>query len=484
MQTVELPLLGRPDLVSIQPANSRAALTPARKPDVGEQYRFHFSVEKCIGCKCCVVACNEQNGNPASINWRRVGEIEGGVFPKAQRWHLSMGCNHCVEPSCLRGCPVKAYTKDSETGIVLHNPDQCIGCQYCTWNCSYGVPQFNEERGVVGKCDMCHGRLAQGAQPACVDACPSGAIAVEIVNVAEWRERPDAGDAPGLPTVHDSLSTTRLTLPPKAAELLEAMERVDTERVQPEHAHLSLVFLLVSIQMAAGAMGAVAAAGSSSAWLAAGVAMAALAAAPMHLGRPIHAHRAWLGWKTSWLSREVLAFGLFANAALAAAWFGTPLTAGAACAAGLAGIYSSARIYMVPARPAWDSWMTLADFYLTALTLGPALLLALGEIRNPAVAMLGLAAQFVLALYRRREFVLSTVMERRLSARLLDNQLRPLYALRLLLPLAAIAVMPASPMAAFALALGGELLGRLLFFRGVVGKSAASAFLTPGGHAA
>ena len=51
---------------------------PGARSNAGEQYRFHFDMTKCIGCKCCVVACNEQNGNPAAINWRRVGEIEGG----------------------------------------------------------------------------------------------------------------------------------------------------------------------------------------------------------------------------------------------------------------------------------------------------------------------------------------------------------------------------------------------------------------------
>src|SRR5215218_1600675 len=56
---------------------------PDRLPGEGEQYRFHFDMSVCIGCKCCVVACNEQNGNPATINWRRVGEIEGGIFPMA-----------------------------------------------------------------------------------------------------------------------------------------------------------------------------------------------------------------------------------------------------------------------------------------------------------------------------------------------------------------------------------------------------------------
>ena len=78
-------------------------LIPERKPEAGEQYRFHFDMTKCIGCKCCVVACNEQNGNPAAINWRRVGEIEGGHYPNTQRHYLSMGCNHCLEPSCMQG---------------------------------------------------------------------------------------------------------------------------------------------------------------------------------------------------------------------------------------------------------------------------------------------------------------------------------------------------------------------------------------------
>ena len=57
------------------------SLIPDRPLRPGEQYRFHFNMTKCIGCRSCEVACNEQNGNPADIRWRRIGEIEGGTYP-------------------------------------------------------------------------------------------------------------------------------------------------------------------------------------------------------------------------------------------------------------------------------------------------------------------------------------------------------------------------------------------------------------------
>src|SRR5437867_8817566 len=92
---VELPLLDQParhgfGLRVTGRIKDAPPLMPGRAPLPGEQYRFHFDMTKCIGCKCCVVACNEQNGNPAELNWRRVGEIEGGVYPFAQRWNLSI----------------------------------------------------------------------------------------------------------------------------------------------------------------------------------------------------------------------------------------------------------------------------------------------------------------------------------------------------------------------------------------------------------
>src|SRR5579863_9327980 len=435
---------------------SPRALIPSRQLQAGEQYRFHFDMTKCIGCKCCVVACNEQNGNPAELNWRRVGEVEGGYYPFTQRHHLSMGCNHCVEPSCLIGCPVEAYTKDARTGVVIHSADTCIGCQYCTWNCSYGVPQYNPARGVVGKCDLCHHRLEDGMAPACVAACPSGAIQVEAVNVAEWRADYLAANAPGLPSADDSISTTRVTLP---ENLVPDLGRVDTNRVEPEHPHWPLVFMLVVTQLCVGAFIAL--------WLlsfdepASSLKIAALAslalagmslgASTMHLGRPIHAWRAMRGLRRSWLSREVFTLSLFAGAAGMFAgilFFGLPgrNAAGFATAlAGLAGVTCSARIYIVRARPAWFSGYTLAEFFSTALLLGPAFVHVLDPNAPAAVliaSVAGGAAQLVVQSGKFLWLSQSDVFELRSSSVLLAGRLRALLVTRLAILIAAGIVIP------------------------------------------
>src|SRR5713226_3864858 len=329
----------RASMCGIAPARNARAI-PQRAPLPGEQYRFHFDMTKCIGCQCCVVACNEQNGNPADINWRRVGEIEGGWYPNTQRSYLSMGCNHCLDPTCLNGCPVDAYSKDPVTGVVLLSAESCIGCQYCTWNCSYGVPQYNSERGVVGKCDMCHDRLAEGREPACVNACPEGAIGIEIVNIAEWkREYAANANAPGLPSADDSISSTRITLP---VNLPPDTRKADFFRIKPEHPHWPLVVMTVLTQLSVGAFITIwllqlfgkATRLGAAALVSLLVAGLALGASTLHLGRPIYAYRALKMWRRSWLSREVLMFGCFSGVAFLYAgllWFELPgsLAAGA-----------------------------------------------------------------------------------------------------------------------------------------------------------
>jgi Fe-S-cluster-containing dehydrogenase component/DMSO reductase anchor subunit len=330
------------------------------------------------------VACNEQNGNPAEIRWRRIGEIEGGSWPATSRFYLSMGCNHCLSADCLRGCPVDAYKKDPVTGIVLHSAEACIGCQYCVWNCPYSVPQFNAERGVVGKCDMCHGRLTTGLEPACVNACPENAIEIEIVDQLEWRSDHAAANAPGMPPAGHTISTTRITLPQDAPETLE---RVDVDTLRLERSHPSLIWMTTLIQLSVGTLVSalcIRCTDPVALTLISVATILALSISVLHLGRPAFAWRAIKMWRRSWLSREVLLFGLFfaaLSSLTALSWFTAlhafafekaALSALAVLAAifGVAGILASARIYLVPARPAWNMAHTPIDFLLSSALLG------------------------------------------------------------------------------------------------------------------
>jgi len=475
---MSLPLLTRANADGV-------VLMPPRVPLGGEQYRFHVDMGRCIGCKCCVVACNEQNDNPAAINWRRVAEVEGGWFPNTRRAYLSMGCNHCVNPTCLRGCPVDAYTKDAATGIVRHSADACIGCQYCTWTCSYGVPQYDPNMGVVGKCDMCYGRLQHGQAPACVNACPEGAIQIEVVRADSWRAAFDEGiPARGLPTADGSVSTTRVSmptpLPPNAVP-------VDRRCVGLEPAHWSLIIMTVLTQLSVGAFATIwllqllgATAGLRGAALTSLIVVAvALGDATLHLGRPAYAWRALKGWRHSWLSREVLLFTIFSIAAAVytgTLWFGLnggTVLGGLTALVGIAGVTASGCIYRVPSRPAWNTPLTLVQFNLTAGAIGPLFVAAVAasDARWLVVATAGMAAaQLVVIALRFFRLVTGGTPELEGSVRLLSTTLRmPLITRAAMLVIGGV-VLPlvtdgsALLWVALAMALSAETVGRYLFF--------------------
>lgn len=471
------------------------AAQPLRMPGPGEQYRFHFDMTKCIGCKCCVVACNEQNGNPADILWRRVGEIEGGTYPATLRHYLSVGCNHCLEPTCMTGCPVNAYTKDPVTGIVRHNADACIGCQYCTWNCSYGVPQYNPERGVVGKCDMCYGRLTRGQGPACASACPENAIEIELVNIGEWRREYKAlANSPGMPSADDSISTTRLTLPQQTPGDLQ---KVNLGHLRTEHPHWPLIVMTVLTQLSVGVFTAIwsiqlggAGQHRGAMLLALSAAFLALSASTFHLGRPIHAARALRMWRRSWLSREVLLFTIFAGTATAysvCSLLGNSLAVVAGAATllfGVAGVVASARLYLVPGRPAWNSPLTVLEFFATAANFGFAARSVMSEGGPACVSgMLFVAAATLLVLVgKMTRLALSSRHELYASWQLLSTVLLNIFLLRVAMLIAGVLCVSAgeSIWARFAgllLILGGEFVSRYIFFVSVVPTNIASGYL-------
>ncbi len=376
-------------------------LIPLERPQPNEQYAFEVDLDACTGCKACVSACHTLNGLDANEVWRTVGLLHGGTSQVPAIQTVTTSCHHCLEPACLEGCPVQAYEKDPITGIVRHLDDQCIGCQYCTLMCPYDAPKFNKERGIVRKCDMCSNRLAQGEAPACVQACPNEAIAIRVVDKSNLVEACQAGGfLPGAPAPEHTLpSTIYKTRKPMPQNMLPA----DFYHTNPEHSHPPLVIMLTLTQLAVGAFGLTYVVermferppGSPLAQtvLACTLALVALVASVFHLGRPWLAWRVFLGLRTSWLSREAIAFCIFAKLAiiyglLAAApllpnfpgkGWATSMREGVQAAAaivGTLGVLFSVMVYVATRRAHWSGTQTGLKFFGTTVLLGAASVLA------------------------------------------------------------------------------------------------------------
>lgn len=383
------------------------ALLPAQPPGPGQQYAFEVDLDRCSGCKACVTACHTLNGLDESETWRDVGLLVGGTASNPLMQHVTTACHHCLDPGCMRGCPVDAYEKDPVTGIVKHLDDQCIGCQYCTLACPYDVPKYHAEKGIVRKCDMCSNRLAVGEAPACVQACPHQAIAIRIVNVAQVLE--DAEASQFLPGAPDPQLTHPTTHYKSAHSFPRNTLPADYHQTAPQHPHWPLIVTLVLTQLSVGAFTAsqlVISQGGSDAltgllpWHAAtslGLGLLALGASLFHLGRPLYAFRAFIGLRHSWLSREIVAFGAFAKLAMAYAsmlwledwlpvWVNqqTPLVAWGVVGSGLTGVFCSVMIYVVTQREFWSFDRTLLKFALTTALLGSATLGAVVAVMGQA----------------------------------------------------------------------------------------------------
>lgn len=371
------------------------SLIPLSQPGPGQQYGFEVDLDRCSGCKACVTACHSMNGLEAGETWRAVGLLHGGSAESPLQKTVTTACHHCLEPACMHGCPVGAYDKDALTGIVRHLDDQCIGCRYCTLTCPYEVPQYSPTMGIVRKCDMCADRLAEGEAPACVQACPNEAITIRLVEKEAVIE--DAqGDAflPGVPSPGLTVPTTNyLTKDVFPRNMLPA----DFYTVRPAHQHLPLVVMLVLTQLSVGAFcveqllplwlstATLELLRPLHSLLALMFGILALVASTAHLGRPQYAWRVFIGLKTSWLSREIIAFGAFAAMATlyAGALYQLDLlpdavhrsvaSLGRATALiGAVAVFCSVMLYHVTRRIWWTGGRTGYKFAGTSLVLGAA----------------------------------------------------------------------------------------------------------------
>ena len=198
-------------------------------PHRNKQHGFHFTADNCIGCHACEAACSEKNDNPAHIAFRSVGYVEGGSYPSYQRMNISMACNHCDDPVCLKGCPTRAYTKYPEYGAVLQDPNTCFGCGYCTWVCPYNAPQLDPIQGQVSKCNMCVDRLEEGLKPACVSACLGNALNFGVIEETPEQREQIKTQIPGFPDPSITQPNIRFQ---QTRTLPEEMTRTDSAPVK------------------------------------------------------------------------------------------------------------------------------------------------------------------------------------------------------------------------------------------------------------
>ena len=161
-----------------------------------KQLALAIDLDVCVGCHACVTSCKQWNTSgeagplvderpyekdPTGTFFNRVQTYEVGQYPDTEVVHFPKSCLHCEDPPCVPVCPTGASYKREEDGIVLVDYDKCIGCNYCTWACPWGVRELDEKKKVMSKCTLCVDRIYDEKlpeaerKPACVLACPTKA---------------------------------------------------------------------------------------------------------------------------------------------------------------------------------------------------------------------------------------------------------------------------------------------------------------------
>ena len=141
---------------------------------------IEVTIEKCMGCHSCEFACAVAHSTTKDMNAVVIDGERPGNRISVEAFGVNavpINCRHCEEPACVMACPTGAVYRENKNDPVLVDVERCIGCRMCVQACPFGVITMSPNGKGVLKCDLCIERLAEGQEPACVEACPTHALA-------------------------------------------------------------------------------------------------------------------------------------------------------------------------------------------------------------------------------------------------------------------------------------------------------------------
>lgn len=155
-----------------------------------KKYAIDLDLSRCVACGACAVACMDQNdfeGTKDQKPFRSIYDLETEQNGEMICQRFTLSCLHCDDAPCITACPKNCLQKDPKTGFTVYDTTDCIGCRKCFRACPYKIPSFGEDR-KMRKCDGCYVRVHYGLLPACVKACPFGALKLVDTEVPEEKQ--------------------------------------------------------------------------------------------------------------------------------------------------------------------------------------------------------------------------------------------------------------------------------------------------------
>ncbi len=362
---------------------------------------FVHDLDTCVGCHACVIACANENGLAPGRYWRQIVSFNSSHIPDLPVYHLSIACNHCLDAPCATACPAAAIARDDQTGAVLIDSAKCIGCRYCSWVCPFDAPQFNSDAGVMEKCTLCNHRLLQNSNPACTSLCPTGALTFGIygekpgVSVNGF---PEAAIRPAISFLPMRGRTPQPAPPgallPDESQIASWMTqdglKIPESKISLKREWPLVVFSFVAIALVAWFLASLRGEPAIVPEIFAAVGVAGIGLSTMHIGKKERAWRAILNWRSSWLSREVIAYSLFIAMGLVSTILfpGTGYIAWTTVAVGVFLLIAIDNVYIAMAR----DWYAQLDGQASVLS--AAFLVSVSSGNAPMAGVTGLLRLF------------------------------------------------------------------------------------------